>query len=74
MGALDATETLQGTSMATPHVAGCAALWGQQIKQVTGQLTNENLAAKLLASAEFVPGESFDNIGNGIVKAPQAPA
>jgi hypothetical protein len=57
--------------MATPHVAGCAALWAQQQLQLTGVLTNENLAAKTLASANFIPGASFEDIGNGIVQAPQ---
>jgi subtilisin family serine protease len=66
-----ALKTLQGTSMATPHVAGCAALWAEQQKELTGQLTNENLAATTLASASFVPGLSFEDIGNGMVQAPQ---
>ncbi|MDX1964971.1 MAG: S8 family serine peptidase [Pirellulales bacterium] len=71
IGSNSILQTLQGTSMATPHVAGCAALWAQQQLQLTGVLTNKNLAAKTLASAVFVPGASFDNIGNGMVQAPQ---
>jgi len=65
-------KTISGTSMATPHVAGCAALWAQQQKQITGALTNEILAAKTLASAVFIPGASFEDIGNGMVRSPQA--
>lgn len=71
IGNNDALRTIHGTSMATPHVAGCAALWAQQQKQLTGVLTNENLAAKTLASGIFVTGASFKDIGNGMVQAPQ---
>lgn len=71
IGNNSALNTISGTSMATPHVAGCAALWAQQQKQLTGVLTDENLAAKTLASAIFIPGASFEDIGNGMVQTPQ---
>ena len=66
-----ALRTINGTSMATPHVAGCAALWAEQQKQLTGTVTSENIVAKLLATAAFVPNASFVDVGNGMVQAPQ---
>lgn len=71
IGSDDATRTIGGTSMAAPHVSGCAALWAQKLAAM-GTLTNENLAAKVLATASFIIGASFDDIGNGMVQAPPA--
>lgn len=39
-----------GTSMATPHVTGVAALWAEKIKK-TGVLTSWQLTARLISSA-----------------------
>ena len=72
IGGAKVLKSISGTSMATPHVAGCAALWAEQQKSLTGVLTHQYLAAKTLASAVFVSGSSFEDIGNGMVQAPQS--
>jgi subtilisin family serine protease len=63
-----------GTSMATPHVAGVAALWAQKLKAMN-QLTSVNLSGRLIGSsstermaAGFDPGD----VGAGMVRAPQS--
>jgi subtilisin family serine protease len=58
-------NTISGTSMATPHVAGCAALWAQSNASLRGTA----LRAKLTATARHLPLPATD-VGAGLVQAP----
>jgi subtilisin len=57
--------TKSGTSMATPHVAGCAALWAQTSSTLRGMA----LWRKLQATAKPL-SEPPSRIGKGLVQAP----
>ncbi|HEX6364051.1 MAG TPA: S8 family serine peptidase [Albitalea sp.] len=54
-----------GTSMATPHVAGCAALWAETSPALRGQA----LWSRLLATARPLPHPPA-RVGKGLVQAP----
>ena len=54
-----------GTSMATPHVAGCAALWAETSATLRGMA----LWNKLRAAAKSLPYPS-SRVGSGLVQAP----
>ena len=54
-----------GTSMATPHVAGCAALWAES----SASLRGASLWKKLQATAKRLPFPAT-RVGAGLVQAP----
>lgn len=58
-------RTISGTSMATPHVSGCAALWAQSNPALRGAA----LRARLIATARHLPLPASD-VGAGLVQAP----
>jgi subtilisin len=58
-------NTISGTSMATPHIAGCAALWAQSNPSLRGK----KLWDKLQATARRLPSPATV-VGAGLVQAP----
>lgn len=59
-----------GTSMATPHIAGVAALWAQKL-MLSSAFKAESVLGRLQAFAQIPPGLDEGDVGVGIPQAPQ---
>jgi subtilisin family serine protease len=67
-------RALNGTSMATPHVVGVAALWLERIKKANPAFRISELEGRLVGNATqqgIAEGADRANVGAGLALAPQ---
>jgi subtilisin family serine protease len=65
--------SMDGTSMASPHVTGVAALWAERQIQRNGVVNISALDAQVRGHArrDRLPGANYLDVGEGLVAAPQ---